>query len=377
MKIGILTQPLHTNYGGILQNYALQTVLKKMGHEVWTVDRDRKTPSYIIKQLLLLLPYKKAKIRAWMTNKELQIIEQFTGEFIKKNINVTEKVFSTNKLKRVTSKHDFDAYIVGSDQVWRPQYSPCIYNYFLDFALKLNIKRVAYSASFGVDTWEFTESQTQKCKELAQQFDAISVREITGIDLCDKHLDVKAVQTLDPTLLLNKEEYLKLINLDSSSQNKGKIFTYILDQNSKKNDVILWLENNLNLKSFQIMPEIYTVEHFAKTKKIDLKKCVFKPVEEWLNSFVDAEFIITDSFHGVIFSIIFRKQFLVVGNEKRGLSRFTSLLNLLGLEERLITDIPNVSLLSNKIDFDKVYIELNKHKELSLNFLTQALNRVS
>ena len=338
MKIGILTQPLHHNYGGILQNYALQKTLKDMGHEVWTIDRGFYFPGYrkyasIIKRLLLKPINRNAPIRVWPTKKEEEIIRQHIKTFIKNNIQTTEKTTSTKQLVRLHQKYAFDAYIVGSDQVWRPRYSPCLTNYFLDFVeSERNVKKIAYAASFGVDDWEFTEEQTRECARLAKQFDAISVREDSAVELCKKYLNVDAVHLLDPTLLLNKEDYLALINSANTTPSNGDLFVYILDKDEKKTHIVNEVAKQKNLTPFELLPKQFLIE----ASKNEIEKCIYPPIEQWLRSFLDAKFIITDSFHGTIFSIIFEKPFIVIGNKKRGLSRFNSLLEMFELKDTLV-----------------------------------------
>ncbi len=375
MKIGILTQPLHNNYGGIMQNYALQKTLKDMGHQVWTIDREFYYPVYrkhasIIKRLLLKPINRNAPMRVWPTKKEEEIIRQHIKTFIKNNIQTTEKINSTKKLVQLHQKYAFDAYIVGSDQVWRPRYSPCLTNYFLDFVeSERNVKKIAYAASFGVDDWEFTEEQTRECARLAKQFDAISVREDSAVELCKKYLDVDATHLLDPTLLLNKEDYLALINSVNTTPSKGNLFVYILDKDEKKNHIVNEVARQKNLTPFELLPKQFLIE----ANKNEIEKCIYPPIEQWLRSFFDAKFIITDSFHGTIFSIIFEKPFITIANEKRGLTRFISLLSLLDLNKRLVYPIKNVENLTS-IKWNKINNILNIEKSKSYRFFNEVLN---
>ena len=249
MKIGILTQPLMNNYGGLLQNYALQTVLKEMGHEVYTLDRDVAKPAHlkcasIIKYSLHRLSGDKRRIRRWMTAKEKNIISQNTHPFIENYIQKTSKVTTTKELRKLHETYKFDVYIVGSDQVWRPQYSPCISNYFLDF-IPVNdpAKRIAYAASFGVDDWEFTRKETSLAKSLIKKFDSISVREDSAVNLCKQYFLVDAIKTADPTLLLNREAYEQLITHNDIKQSDGNLFVYILDKNPQKEYFIQKIAN--------------------------------------------------------------------------------------------------------------------------------------
>ena len=214
MKIGIITHPLECNYGGLLQNYALQQVLRSLGHDAYTIDKvffqyhRRWSVVLLLKRFIKRIIGREISI----SKKQYCFIKKNCTDFVKKNINVTKKFENDKELKSIIKKYKFDAYIVGSDQVWRPAFANNIYNDFLDFCQdKKNIKRLAYSASFGISEWEFSEEQTKECSRLAKLFDAISVREDSGIVLCKEHLDVDAMHVLDPTLLLEKEEYIKLV----------------------------------------------------------------------------------------------------------------------------------------------------------------------
>ena len=377
MKIGILTQPLHNNYGGLFQAYALQSTLKKMGHEVWIIDRDypntplwRKCAS-IVKYILLRYIFKTKLNTAfpfWMTNKQREKISENTSIFTINNIYPkTEKIKSNNALRKKIKELQFECYVVGSDQVWRPAYSPCITNYFLDFVkTKKNICRIAYAASFGVDYWEFTKKQTKKCAELIKKFDAVSVREDSGLTLSKDFLKTDTVQVVDPTLLLDKSEYEKLIS-NNETDNKGNLMVYILDFSADKTEIVNFVAKNKNYQPFFAMPNSTLT---TKTKN-NIEECVFQSVPQWIRGFMDAEFVITDSFHGCIFSIIFNKPFIAIGNDKRGMTRFTSLLKTFNLEDRLIFSLEELTLekLTCTIDWNKINMIKSEKKEESIQFL--------
>lgn len=370
MRICILTQPLQTNYGGLLQTYALQTVLKRMGHEVWTEDRrENKNNLFgILKKnaKILLGPIRKFY---YPTSSEKKIISKNTNLFIQKYINTTCPIYSTNK--SLLNEYNFDAFIVGSDQVWRPMYSYGIYNYFLDFAIGKNVKRIAYAASFGTDQWEFTPEQTAVCSELIKQFDAISVREDSGISLCRKYLNINALQMPDPTLLLDKNDYLEIIKNDRpENSHSGGILTYILDDSETKRNVVQKVSSKLKLNSFSVMPQA----QFKDVGEKGIEKCIYPTVAEWLQGFADSDFVVTDSFHGTVFSIIFNKPFIAIANKKRGISRFISLLKGFELEDQLIYfEEEFKDGLLNNIDFTEINIAHNKIRAEALEFLTNAL----
>lgn len=324
MKIGIITQPLHANYGGILQNYALQQVLKQMGHEVWTIDYGKFTWINWLDNAWRVLVHKMLGHKAHfaVTPSEKDKIEAPLRRFAEKNIQLTiprSKRFN----KKVVGKYGFDALIVGSDQVWRPMYNCYIEDCFLSFVSQMNLKRVAYAASFGTDKWEFTPQQTEQCAVLAKDFDGISVREKSGITLCNQYLGVNATHVLDPTLLMKSQDYIKLCS--HISKREPFVFAYVLDENEEK------------IKSIADFAERRGLPYFIKGA--DNTVSDNDTIELWLSYFRDAAFIVTDSFHGTAFSIIFNKDFYVFGNEKRGNSRFDSLLETFGLKDRMMNNV--------------------------------------
>jgi hypothetical protein len=381
MKIGIVTLPFNWNYGGILQTYALQNVLKELGHEAITINRNSKIIMPLRMKILsfgkrFLLRYvfqKKVVVRTWLRENEIKKLRQNTDRFIDKHIKVTE-LLQNEKEFNMLNKYNFETYICGSDQVWRPRYSPNIENHFLGFLPESStVKRVAFAASFGVDHWEYTTAQTEACRKLAKRYDAISVREDSGVKLCEKHLGVKAQQLLDPTLLIPREEYVKLVEQDDIPKNTGSLLNYVLDQSPEKKKMIDTIAIELELKTFSTMPK----NDFSNISKNRIEDCIFPPVTNWIRGFMDAEFVITDSFHGTAFSIIFNKPFIAIGNAKRGITRFTSLLNTLGLEDRLVTDTEAdiLPLVRTKIDFDFVNQKLEQKKKEAFFFLKKALDQ--
>lgn len=333
MKIGILTLPLHTNYGGILQAYALQTVLERMGHEVCLIEKKRellsfplwKAPFVYGKRILNLSGDALPVFYEQRVNRERPIIRQNTDKFINKYIK-RRIVDDYSDIKET----DFDAIVVGSDQIWRPKYFHEIEHAFLDFTEGWNIKRVSYAASFGTDKWEYTMRQTEACARLVRSFQAVSVREDSGVTLCREHFGVQAVHVLDPTMLLCREDYMTLFESASIQTSSGNLLCYILDETPAKTVII----NNVAMEC-GLVP--FSVKSKSEAITAPLVDRIQPPVEQWLRGFYDARLVITDSFHACVFSILFQKPFIVIGNANRGMSRFTSLLNMFGLKDRLVT----------------------------------------
>ncbi len=384
MKIGILTQPLHANYGGLLQNYALQQVLLRAGHQVETIDwfypsantlRER---LYRIKRKVLsvFFPDKYPKLRYKITEEERMVIQRNTNHFISSYINHTEKVRSKEGFIAKAKEGNYDVYVVGSDQCWRPRYNSFLSSMFLDFVKDEKAKRIAYAASFGTDQWEFTPMQTEICAPLARQFDFVSVREDSGIKLCKEHLGVDAIHVLDPTLLLTKEDYIRLIEAEKEPKAQGTLFNYILDPDAIKSAFIKKVAKEKGLTTFQVLPRCQEETRTKQDVKNHIEDCVFPGVTSWLRAFMDAEMTIVDSFHGMVFSIIFNKPFWVIGNVNRGMSRFTSLLKVFHLEDRLLeaNQLQEVDI-DRPIDWQSVNSIVEQKRNECINLLLTELSK--
>ena len=376
MRIGILTLPLHTNYGGILQAYALQQVLRGMGHEAIVIDEEkqfhfslkRHIEMYIKGKIKRLLQGKDAIIYSPEYYKQLWAARtKHTSQFIAEHI-IRRAVADVSEI----TEGDFDAFIVGSDQIWRARYAqpfPGIRNAFLLFTKDWKVKRVSYAASFGTGQWEYNRSETTDCAIMAKMFDAISVREASGVTLCRKNLAVDAITVIDPTLLLDPDKYIRLIK-DNTPKSTGDLMCYVLDKGTDMENILSDIAHKKTLKPFQTNSQ-------TENQKLPLEKRIQPPVEQWLQGFHDADFVVTDSYHACIFSILFGKPFVVIGNKSRGISRFDSLLQTFGLEERLVHSFEDYKQREESlllpIDYEHVYRILEEKRHDAIDFLEKSL----
>lgn len=368
MKVAILTQPICNNYGGILQNYALQTILERLGHTVTTLNYPV-NPHYngsIVRHILSTCRRAMQKICGspsviWpdiaIESKKRVELAHLQKEFLDKRLHLQAIVPPITK-EQIDGNH-FDAFVVGSDQVWRPRYNSNITNLFLDFTAGMPAKRVAYAASFGTNQWEFSDSQSAVCATLAKQFDAISVRESSGVQLCKQHLGVEAVQTLDPTLLLTANDYLSLCSGNEHPEGEY-IAVYILDYTKKKVKLIQEVSKRLNVP-------LHIIGRFTKKG--------YPSVESWLECIANAKYVITDSFHGTVFSSIFMRKFVTLGNVCRGNERFDSLFKTLSIPEERLTDNSEniVELLKTSIDYEQINNIKAEWQIYSQRFLQSAI----
>ena len=343
MKIGIFTLPLHINYGGIIQAYALQTLLQRMEHQVSVINRRPNIPHFAISLRRLPFAYTKRAAKKllrnhhivirreqWM-NRQMPLFYKHTDRFISQYIHS----FYVNTVADI-QPDDFDAIVVGSDQIWREIYNKRDFlmnnnaNRFLAFADGWNIKRYAYAASFGVDNWQFNPDETQQMARLAKQFIAISVREDTAVALCKQHLRIDALHLLDPTMLLTQDDYRRLTHAANIPPSPGTLFCYILDPSEEKTQLIRRIATDRHLTPFQVAPRYPMDQNYP----IELR-CV-PPIEKWLRAFMDAKFVVTDSFHGMAFSINFGKPFVAIGNKGRGFARMSSIARMFGIEDHVL-----------------------------------------
>ena len=352
MKIAIITLPLHTNYGGILQAYALQTVLKRMGHQV-TLIEPKKRPLH--HKCVLPLVWLKRALRKYLLGKDVVIfknpwlvVRQYTDVFINKYIQIERVEDWDEKLA-----NSYDAFVVGSDQIWRPCCCPNLGHAFLDFTKNKKVLRLSYAASFGTSEQEYSREEIALCKDLIRQFDIVSVRETSGVNLIKDYFDVESKQVLDPTMLLSDKDYIQLFKESQESKSEGNLLVYVLDQKQEITDSIKELEKSEGLKAFYVnsrVDEIYA----PITERIQ------PPVERWLRGFYDAEFIVTDSFHACVFSILFHKPFVVFVNKTRGMARFLTLLEMFHMEDRLVYSYEDYRKKKNRLISDEDFKDVDR-----------------
>ena len=259
-------------------------------------------------------------------------------------------------------------FIVGSDQVWREAYSPCITDYFLHFLPKgKKYKKISYAASFGIKETDISKDKLALCAEDLKSFNAISVRERTGVDIVNTISGMNATLVLDPTLLLKAEDYSVLIDVQDKKSESG-IVCYVLDPDNDKqsimNDVTSSFGQNTMLLSL-----------YPKDNKGNNDKLI--SVSKWLSSIANADFMVTDSFHGCVFSVIFKKNFIAIANQDRGVDRFCTLLEGLGLTDRLVFSfdeyLKRKKALFAEVNYCKVEDNLEALRSSSMLFLRESL----
>ena len=370
MKVGIITMPLCANYGGTLQNWALQQVLIKMGHEPITLRfpvmyQGMSSAHYWLKvfpmQFARFVAHKllggkyemPLTIGSW--KKSVSGMESFVDKYI----NVTE--YLPNLTMDDVKRYGIEALLVGSDQIWRPVMYDAVKCYFLGFAKDSDILRVAYAPSVALDEWPFNEETTAKLRELIKKFSAVSVREESSVKLIRENLGVDAKWVLDPTMVLGKDDYMAVCK-DVPVSEESFVFAYILDMNEDKCKMAERVA-----KRYGCNVRYLTAD---KVKSEDT-------IEKWLANFRDTQFVITDSYHGTVFSLIFQKQFYCFYNTYRGNARMDSLKKISGLDERFLMAPLDTDTQCKEIDYFEVNKKIDLKRSESLNFLGMALGRIS
>ena len=361
----------------MLQAYALHQSIENLGHHALFLQAIKtETPSYYkkiracAKQSLTLLyrflyPYFPSLVPPALRPSFMG--RYFAHKYLKKDSFMSLNLSKTNSL-------NLDRLVVGSDQVWRCHYIQPLGGvdfFFLRFApTALRQKSFAYAASFGSNEWEGNPEETAQCQTLLQDFQSISVREHSGIELCQEAFGIKALQMPDPTLLLQPEVYQSLIQKEQTSIPKQDfVATYILDQTKETQQTLHTITSQLHL-TYQHLKPLSSEEHSTSPRPAS--------VAQWLRSFRDSSYVVTDSFHGCVFAIIFNKPFICLGNKNRGSARFDSLLGTFGLQDRLFDNSSPDQLnqiLSSDINWEKVNALLHSERKRGLAFLKQNLSQ--
>lgn len=354
MKIAIVTVNRANNYGAVLQAYATQKVLSELG-ETYIIDYDNR---YISFRLDLIRYHKSLGLLAnvkFIIHDILRIFSRYKAvkkfnSFILTYMNLTDK-FSSKDLQNGKA-NEFDVYVCGSDQIWNPEIvtpqKKIDSNYFLSFANK-NALKLSYASSFGHH--KLTVNEQKQVKELLSEFTFVSVRESDAKDMLESFMDNKQINhVLDPTLLLDKQEWLDTFELKEHNNYGDYILLYTAPRSELLKKAVAYFSKKLGLKVISID------QSFFPLANVDIHIKDAGP-KEFIDYFANAKFVITDSFHGVCFSINFDKDFVAVAPGKKS-NRLTSLINLLNLDNNLVSSEKEFEFINSKLDYTGVKLNL-------------------
>jgi len=366
MKIALVTIHNANNYNAIFQVYATQCVLSKYGdvevinynnrHVSRSFDLIRLKPSFhgvlgAVKDILRYLPRRR-------------VIRKFEN-FVSSKIKQTN-VYEQRELRR-GSAGLYDVYVAGSDQIWNPD---CISEkkiiddiYFLDF-VQSDAKKISYASSIG--GYKYSVAEEAQIKKYLGTFDGISVREADSKVYIQELLGRTVTHVLDPTLLLDKMEWLRVAGTDQVvGPNEKYILLYTIPKSPLINKIVEVVSKRLKIKVVAIDQGLYA------DAKVD-KQIRDAGPEEFIKLFSRAEFVITDSFHGVCFALNFEISF-VVTTVKEYANRIESLLALVGLQERICENEKDLKQLEYQVDFSSPCKMLKIAREQSLKYLDREL----
>ncbi len=322
-----------TNYGANLTAYALQQKTQQLG--------------YTSK----LLFYTAGSIHD--PHYKGSIFECFAQEMLQ----TTPKLNSLSEL--IAQSRHFDTFIVGSDQVWRYHYtSEADCQYFFDFVAP-NKKLIACSASLGSDRVEYPQWMREMIRCHLSRFDAVSVREPDAVALLDEELDTEAQWIIDPVFMHDAAWWSRLADRCTEPLPESYVASYVLDDSEQLQSKIAEQLDGL---------------HCVNTAEVQGEK---GSVYRWVKVIRDCDYMITDSFHGMCFALIFRKPFLVLANRARGISRFSYLLESCGVKERLALEIEDIkrATLTAPLDAPALDARLAPLVERAQLFLEQSLKQ--
>lgn len=370
LKIGIITYHCAYNYGAVLQAYALQTKLNLQGFNTELIDF---RPSSIVdgyKEQVMTnskraILYKIIRRKNFLHSQNIRKKRYAAfDDFIVKQIKLSKEKFSTTtELQENTL--DYDIYICGSDQIWNSRFNGNEHAYFLSFVKDGSLK-IAYAPSFGVE--KISEAECQIIKPLLSNFIALSTREEHGVKLLNGQLKLEATHVLDPTLLLEREQWMEMSSSNTPMIKQRYVFLYIIGAP----DIVL-KKINLFVKSSNIkliFVGIGPLLQPTRTPYIDMSDV---GPTAFINLLINADYVCTNSFHGLALSILFNKKFAIIFNKSLN-SRMESLLKMCKMESQLYD--PTIKLQKEQfenINFEFANSVIKEEKEKSLKFLINAI----
>lgn len=359
-KVLYLTRHAIINYGSVLQAYATQRAIEKTGNEAVCIDyfRADEKPKKLVNTRLKNSKWNKNVLTRIVYLVTQTPVYKFAGkrfERYRKIVKITPKQYNSGEdLEKNTPKAD--VYLTGSDQVWNTVTCGEIdYVYFLNF-LKNGEKKVAYGASFGGAT--VREKDRNKIEALLSEYDKVAIRENSGVEIAKK-MGIDAMQVLDPTLLLNKEEWNEIIA--EKITDEKYVLVYQIHPNKKFVRYAKEFAKSKGLRLIRISPFFH---HIVRTGKF-----VYCPdLGEFLRYINDAEYFLTDSFHGTAFAIGLNTEFVDALPSEYS-ERLSSILQLIGYENRILKDYDDFSIADEKIDYEKVNRIIEIERKKSFEFL--------
>lgn len=370
-KISLITIFDNPNFGTYLQALALGIVIRHFGAEVEIVHYERPTWHKYSKLFRKSSVYRALTLlKAYLKNEKSYLQRYKCRKFVRKYIKVCGPYFSYNQLCDRPPKADI--YLTGSDQVWNTTHNKGIdKSYYLGYAPSY-AKKVAYGASIGMS--EIPNEYKDETKRLLSKYSAISVREVSNVSIL-KNIGIDSCMVLDPTLLLNKEEWNKYTNKKINIE-KPYILVYSVESKERDKEVGLIARNIADAKGWDVIE----VNYFGPNKQIPYcnKHFYYATPDIFIKLISQASFVVVSSFHGTAFAINYNKQFITIAPDRFS-SRIDGILKMTGLMNRKITSSQEnyLSIINESIDFTNVNFILKQEREKSFKFIKeQILNKL-
>lgn len=368
-KVGLMTWFSYHNYGTVLQAVALYRVIKRLGYVPVLVNYlpKQKRREIRLSQLLSYIPKAAALLSSGGSYKDAVRAAKF-DDFINTQLTFTEKCNTEKALRKLCA--DFDAFICGSDQIWSPaNFDP---HYFLDFVHAK--KKIAFAPSFGLSSIA-DEAIKERMSVLIPTLDDISVREKQGVSIIKSICSIEAKLVLDPTLLLCAAEWMELLRcngrgFDAGQGNFG--LCYFLGNRAKNWSLVKRFCRDRKI-------QLNAIPRFNRDKFQGCQLLNGVGPIEFIHYMREASYVLTDSFHGLLFAILFEKDFYVferfsADDDKNQNSRIYNILELFGIENRLIKN-PEDFVKTVSLDYNAVQHVLSKLREESVEYLKNALSQ--
>lgn len=364
-KAAVITMHRIYNYGSVLQTYATQKLIESVGAECVIIDYI--SPFRAKKPLFLEYPprlegKKIKKILYYIAKVPSFVLKDMTfGGFIKKYFHLTQQKYITNA-DLLRNPPQADLYITGSDQVWNSKYNHGVDgSYYLNF-VKNGVKKAAFVASFGRS--ELDKDEREKVEPMLKEYSLISVREDSAVDILSE-MGIQSKCLIDPTLQIKKNEWLQLASRRLVAERYLLLFLLYNEDNGAT-------ENAVRIAAKKGLKVVKLSWELKKPEGVDILFTHRKP-QDFISLFANADFVVTNSFHGVAFSINMNRQFVFVPRSEFN-GRIESLLRLGGLENRKVTSIEECAVADEVINYQPINTILDEERKVSYDYLIKMLS---
>lgn len=369
MKIGIITMHKVINYGSQLQAYALQTYLGHLGFDTTIIDYDYPNEYHFSEGTNHIPPHLSIvqRIAKFLWLRPFWVKQNRFERFPKHFMKMTNRIERRGDMHKVAN--DYDIIITGSDQVWNYKYIHEDFTYLLDFAAD-NVKKISYASSFASSS--LPSKARAKYVDLLSGYKSLSVRESNGIDIINQLIGIVPKVHIDPTLLLSKNDWMKIASNNVHDTKKAYLLAYVLNYAYNPfpyaYDVIEYLSVKHNLDILTFLP----LEH-QFTKKVT--SIMDAGPREFITYFSNAAMVVTSSFHGTAFALNFEKPlYAIVRPENKSDDRISDILHRLHADNRMIYIGCSLAELPDNIPSQGTSYYLNKERERSKQYLIENIN---